>query len=106
MGNRPGARRPEGDDGCSSTSRRRTGPGSSYDRENKRALAAAGGTWSLRNGEYVEECEFATDNIPQIRGNSYPYEYRLEGDQWTIKGGANRGIREDQTFTRVKKPNP
>ena len=77
-----------------------------YDRENKRALAAAGGTWSLRNGEYVEECAFATDNIPQIRGNSYPYEYRIEGDQWTLKGGPNRGIRADQTFTRVKKPNP
>ena len=77
-----------------------------YDRENKRVLAAAGGTWSLRNGEYVEDCEFTTDNFPQVRGNSYPFEYRLEGDQWTLKGGANRAIREDETWTRLKRPNP
>ena len=77
-----------------------------YDRDNKRVMAAAGGTWSLQNGEYVEECEFTTDNFPQARGNSYPYEYRLDRDQWTLKGGANRGIREDETWTRVKTPNP
>ena len=59
-----------------------------YDRENKRVMTAAGGTWSLRDGEYVEDCEFTTDNFPQARGNSYPYEYRLDGDQWILKGGA------------------
>jgi hypothetical protein len=77
-----------------------------YDRENKRVLAAAGGTWSIRDGEYVEDCEFTTNNFPQARGNSYPYEYRLQGDEWTLKGGANRGIREDETWTRPKRPNP
>jgi hypothetical protein len=73
-----------------------------YDRENKRVLAAAGGTWSLRNGEYVETCEFTTENFPQARGNSYAFEYRVEGDRFIQKGGPNRAIRDDQTWMRLK----
>lgn len=73
-----------------------------YDKENKQALAAAGGTWSLRNGEYVESCEFTTENFPQARGNAYPFEYQVKGDQWTLKGGGNRAIRNDETWKRLK----
>jgi hypothetical protein len=77
-----------------------------YDRENKRVLAAGGGTWSLRDGEYVEECEFSTENIPQLRGGTFPFEFRIDGDRWIQKGGPNRAIREDQTWARLKRPNP
>ncbi len=73
-----------------------------YDRENKRVAAAAGGTWTLRNGEYVETCDFTTENFPQARGNSYPFEYKVDGDQWVLKGGPNRAISDDQTWTRLK----
>lgn len=77
-----------------------------YDRENKMVLAAAGGTWSLRNGEYVEDCDFATENVSRLRGGSYPLDFRIDGDRWILKGGFNRVIREDETWTRLKKPNP
>jgi hypothetical protein len=77
-----------------------------YDRDNKRVLAAGGGTWSLRNGEYVEDCDFTTDNLPQLRKGSFPLEFRIDGDRWIVKGGFNRVIRDDQTWTRLKKPNP
>ena len=77
-----------------------------YDRDNKRVLAAAGGTWSLRDGEYVEDCEFSTENLPQVRGGSFPFEFRIDGDRWIQRGGPNRAIREDQTWARLKRPNP
>lgn len=73
-----------------------------YDRENKMVIAAAGGTWSLRDGEYVENCEFTTDNFPQARGKSYPFEFRVDGDTWILKGGFNRAIRDDEGWKRVK----
>lgn len=75
-----------------------------YDRDNRRVLAVGGGLWSLRDGEYVEDCGFATENIPQIRGGSFPYEFRVDGDRFIQKGGPNRGIREDETWIRLKRP--
>jgi hypothetical protein len=77
-----------------------------YDRENRRVTDAAGGTWSLRDGEYVEDCEFCTENFPQLRGGSYPFQFRIDGDRWVLKGGPDRAIRDDETWTRLKKPNP
>jgi hypothetical protein len=77
-----------------------------YDRENRMVQAAAGGTWSLRDGEYVEAVEFTTENFPQARGNTSPFEYRLDGDRWILKGGPDRAIRDDETWTRLKRPNP
>lgn len=77
-----------------------------YDRENRRVLAAAGGTWSLQNGEYVEECVFSTDNLPQLRERSFPFAYQLDGDRWTLKGGPDRAIRDDETWKRRERPNP
>ena len=50
--------------------------------------------------------EFTTENFPQARGKSYPFEFRVEGDRWIQKGGPNRAIRDDQTWTRLKRPNP
>ncbi len=73
-----------------------------FDSENKQVAASAGGTWSLRGGEYVENCEFTTDNFPQARGNTYPFRYQVDGDRWTLKGGPDRAIHEDQTATRLK----
>jgi hypothetical protein len=77
-----------------------------YDRENKRVQAAAGGTWSLRDGEYVEDCEFTTNNVLQARGKASPFKIHIDGDRWTLKGGTNRAIRDDETWTRLRKPNP
>jgi hypothetical protein len=77
-----------------------------YDRENRMVLTSAGGTWSLRNGAYVEDCEFTTDNLPQARGNSNAFEFRIDGDRWILKWGNNRAVRDDETWTRLRKPSP
>ena len=42
----------------------------------------------------------------QLRGGRFRFEFRLDGDQWVLKGGFNRAIRDDETWTRLKKPNP
>lgn len=77
-----------------------------YDRENRMVAAAAGGTWSLRDGKYVEDCAFATENVRHLRGGASPLEIRIDGDRWIVKGGVDLASREDQTWMRLKKPNP
>lgn len=73
-----------------------------FDRENRQVVASAGGTWTLRNGEYVETCLFSTDNFPQGRGNSYAFQYQLEGNRWILKTGPGRIIAQDETWTLLK----
>jgi hypothetical protein len=73
-----------------------------YDRENRMVPAAAGGRWSLKDGEYVEQCDFTTENFPQARGKSFPYAFQVDGDRWILKGGRGRGVRDDDIWTRVK----
>ena len=77
-----------------------------YDRENKMVLAAMGGTWSLRNGEYVEDVDFATDNFQRPAGTSHAYGFRIDGDRWILKAGPNHALSHDETWTRLKRPNP
>jgi hypothetical protein len=73
-----------------------------YDRDNKMVLAAAGGPWSIKGGKYEEICEFTTDNFPQARGKSFAYDFKVDGDQWTIKRGPEFEIRNDETWERLK----
>jgi hypothetical protein len=77
-----------------------------YDRENKMVLAAMGGTWSLRDGAYVEDIDFATANIRRGGERSHAYEFRIDGDRWVLKGGPNQALSRDETWTRLKRPNP
>jgi hypothetical protein len=77
-----------------------------HDRENKMVFAAMGGSWSLHNGEYVEDVEFATDNYEKSRGTSHSYGFRIDGDRWILKGGFNVAFRHDEIWTRLKRPNP
>jgi hypothetical protein len=77
-----------------------------YDRENRRVAAAMGGTWTLRDGEYVEDVQFATDNIEKAGEASHAYEFRIDGDRWILKSGPNVRLSEDETWTRLMKPNP
>jgi hypothetical protein len=69
-----------------------------YDRENKMVLAAAGGTWLLQNGQYVENVDFTTDNFPQARGRAPAYEFRIQADEWILRAGAGR----DEIWKRLK----
>jgi len=73
-----------------------------YDRDNKMVLSAAGGTWSLKGGKYVEACEFTTDNFPQARGKSFAYGFKIDDDQWTIIRGPEFENQVDETWKRVK----
>lgn len=73
-----------------------------FDFENRQVVASAGGTWTLRNGEYIETCLFTTDNFPQARGNSYAFQYQIKGDRWVLKHGPGRAITQDETWTLLK----
>ncbi len=73
-----------------------------HDRENKMVLAAAGGTWSIKDGKYEEAVKFTTDNFPQARGKSPAYGFKVDGDLWTLKRGPEFEIQNDETWKRVK----
>jgi hypothetical protein len=73
-----------------------------YDRENKMILAAAGGSWSLKNGKYEEACEFTTANFPQARGKAYAYKFKVDDDRWTITGGTDLEDQVGETWKRLK----
>ena len=57
-----------------------------YDRDKKAILAVSGGTWSLKDGKYEESIEFASDNVQQLRGKTFPFTINLAGDKWDHKG--------------------
>jgi hypothetical protein len=73
-----------------------------YDRENKMVLAAAGGTWSFKDGKYKEACEFATDDVLHERGKTTAYESKIDRGTWTMTGGADAGNQFVETWKRMK----
>ena len=73
-----------------------------YDRENKMVVTAAGGTWTIKDGKYEETCDFTTENFQHVRGKSFPYNFKVEGDRWTLNGGALGANQNDDVWTKVK----
>ena len=73
-----------------------------YDRENKMVATAAGGTWTIKDGKYEETCDFTTENFQQVRGKSFPYKFKVDGDRWTLNAGAPGENQNDDVWKRVK----
>jgi hypothetical protein len=72
------------------------------DRDTKVAVATAGGTWNLKGDKYEETNEFATEDVKHARGKAYPYDFKLDGDSWSVKAGPELDILVDEVWTRVK----
>jgi hypothetical protein len=73
-----------------------------YDRENKMVFAAMGGTWMFNGDRYEETVDYSTENVPDARGKSFAYDFKVEGDVWSIRRGPQFDVRADETWKRVK----
>jgi RNA polymerase sigma factor (sigma-70 family) len=73
-----------------------------YDRDNKVAHTACGGTWTLKGDTYEETNEFATEDMKHVRGKTFAFHYKLDGDKWFLKGGPDLEIAVDDVWVRVK----
>jgi len=74
-----------------------------YDREEMAPVAAAGGTWSIRGGDYREQIEFATEGHKHLRGRDIPIAVRVEGDKWFLKSTPDTGFHVDDVWVRQKR---
>jgi len=43
------------------------------------------------DGKYEETCDFTTENFQHVRGKSFPYNFKVDGDRWTLNPRAPRG---------------
>ncbi len=73
-----------------------------YDRESKVVLSACGGTWTLKGDKYEETNQFATDDMEHVRGKTFAFNYKIDGDRWSLNGGPDLEIRVDEVWVRVK----
>ncbi len=73
-----------------------------YDRAKMVPLAAAGGTWTIKGGDYREQCEFATEGHEHLRGREIPLIVRVEGDKWFLKSTPDTGFQVDELWVRQK----
>jgi RNA polymerase sigma factor (sigma-70 family) len=73
-----------------------------YDRESKVVLSACGGTWTLKGDQYEETNEFATDNMEHVRGKTFAWNYKIDGDKWSLKGGPDLENHVDEVWVRAK----
>jgi len=73
-----------------------------YDRENEMVTSAAGSTWSIKDDKYEERCEFSTEGFPDGRGRSFAYQFKIDGDRWSLNSRPAVGHRDDEIWPRVK----
>jgi hypothetical protein len=73
-----------------------------YDRENNRILATAGGTWSVKDDRYTEVCEFASDTHQHLRGKTNTFTIKVAGDKWDHMGVPGTEIEVNEVWKRMK----
>ncbi len=56
----------------------------------------------LCGDQYEETNEFATEDMKHVRGKTFAFHYKLDGDKWFLKGGPDLEIAVDDLWMRVK----
>jgi hypothetical protein len=73
-----------------------------YDRLANAILATSGGTWSFKDGHYVEACEFASDTHQHLRGKTFTFTINVARDKWDLKGVPGIDFEVDEVWSRLK----
>lgn len=58
----------------------------SYSPEDGNVMGAGGGTYSINGSKYIESTDFWFPSGTSIPGTKTTFEYKVEGNRWTIKG--------------------
>jgi hypothetical protein len=72
-------------------------------RKTGEVFRAAGGTYTLRGGEFVQQCEYGVgQDFAVVRGKN-TYKCRVEGDKWFHTGRLPNGLTIEEVWERVRK---
>jgi hypothetical protein len=74
-----------------------------YDGEGK-VLAALGGSYTLKGGDYVETPEYGLgDTLDQLKGKPQEFKWKVEGNKWHHTGKLSSGTTIEEVWERVEK---
>lgn len=72
-------------------------------RKDGEVYRAAGGTYSLRGDEFVQQCEYGVgQDFAKVKGKN-AYKCRVEGDKWHHTGKLPSGLTIEEVWERVEK---
>lgn len=74
-----------------------------YDKQGV-VVYAAGGAYSIKDGEYVETPEYGMgEDIESIKGKSHTFNSKIEGKRWLHNDKLDSGLTIDEVWERVEK---
>lgn len=74
-----------------------------YDLGSGKALASAGGTYTLDGNTYAEHVEFGNfGGASEVLGKKITFQIKLDGDTWQLSGALADGTKIDEEWKRVK----
>ncbi len=64
-----------------------------------RFIRASAGSYTVADGKYAEKIVLTSQD--NMRGNTYPFAYRFDGDTWYHTGFVN-GVKIEEVYRRVR----
>jgi len=76
-----------------------------FDPNTGKVLDWTGGSYSLKDGTYTGHYDYSnSEAVRAIIGKGYKFTSKIEGDRWYHAGTIPNGVRFDDLYERVKKP--
>lgn len=72
------------------------------DPKTKKISNSMGGTYSFRDGQYIETPEFAFEGMEAYIGKAQKFTAKIEGDKWIHSGVLSDGMKLEEIWQRVK----
>jgi hypothetical protein len=75
-----------------------------YQPEDRKVFRSAGGSWTIRDGRYVETMRYGLDEKFKENsfGKTYGFDCRFEEDRWIQSGKLGNGVFLEEIWQRVK----
>ena len=73
-----------------------------YDPKTKTISNSMGGTYTLKDGDYIEMPEFAFEGMEPFIGKEQKFTLKIEGDKWIQAGVLSNGNKIEEIWRRVK----
>jgi hypothetical protein len=73
-----------------------------YEAPSGKAQTMAGGTYTLKEGAYIETIEYAGEGMTEYLGKSQSFTIRVEGEEFHQSGRLSDGTQIEEVWQRVK----